>query len=144
MTSKNILIIDDSNGRNHTFYKELENEGFAISILNSTEQELIGKSKAQLIIVNSKCNGEASINLIKNFVDERLVVLIRNQEIDDYKLKVFSSLFGDLDPPAPNPYGVNFLPEHPEINVISNVINDDGIPKYSNEAILLAEINRYE
>ena len=73
--------------------------------------------------INSK-----DINLIKNFVDERLVVLIRNQEIDDYKLKEFSSLFGDLDPPAPNPYGVNFLPEHPEINVISNVKNDDGIP----------------
>ena len=65
---------------------------------------------------------------IKNFVNERLVVLIRNQEIDDYKLKEFSALFGDLDPPAPNPYGVNFLPEHPEINVISNVKNTEGIP----------------
>ena len=73
--------------------------------------------------INSK-----DINLIKYFVDERLVVLIRNQEIDDYKLKEFSSLFGDLDPPAPNPYGVNFLPEHPEINVISKVKNDDGVP----------------
>ena len=29
--------------------------------------------------INSK-----DINLIKNFVDDRLVVLIRNQEIDDY------------------------------------------------------------
>ena len=76
MTSKNILIIDDSNGRNHTFYKELENEGFAISILNSTEQELIGKSKAQLIIVNSKLNGEASINLIKNFEIKNIPIIV--------------------------------------------------------------------
>ena len=36
--------------------------------------------------INSK-----DINLIKNFVDERLVVLIRNQEIDDYKLKLDKS-----------------------------------------------------
>ena len=79
------------------------------------------------IDLKNKINNNAVL-AIKNFVDERLVVLIRKQEIDDYKLKEFSRLFGDLDPPAANPYGVNFLPEHPEINVISNVKNDDGIP----------------
>ncbi len=77
--------------------------------------------------LNKKINSK-EIYAIKNFVNQRLVVLIRNQVIDDYKLKEFSRLFGDLDPPAANPYGVNFLPEHPEINVISNVKNDDGIP----------------
>ena len=65
---------------------------------------------------------------IKKFVDDNLVVLIKNQKIDDYKLKDFSKLFGELDPPAPNPYGVNFLPEHPEINVISNVKDSQGTP----------------
>ena len=67
-------------------------------------------------------------NNIKKFVDDNLVVLIKNQKIDDYKLKDFSKLFGELDPPAPNPYGVNFLPEHPEINVISNVKDSQGTP----------------
>ncbi|HET7200692.1 MAG TPA: TauD/TfdA family dioxygenase, partial [Burkholderiales bacterium] len=32
-----------------------------------------------------------------------------------------------LDPPGPNPYGEPFLPEHPEMNVISN-IKRDGAP----------------
>ena len=76
LTSKKILIVDDSNGPNDTFHKELENEGFAISILSSTEKELIGKSKAQLIIVNSKCNGEASINLIKNFEIKNIPIIV--------------------------------------------------------------------
>jgi len=26
----------------------------------------------------------------------------------------FSQLFGELDPPGPNPYGKPFLPEHPK------------------------------
>ena len=40
----------------------------------------------------------------------------------------FSSYFGELDPPGPNPYGVTFLPEFPEINVISNVKDEVGVP----------------
>ena len=76
MTSKKILIVDDSNGHNHTFYKELEKEGFAISILNSTEKKLIGKSKEQLIIVNSKLNGEDTINLIKKFQIKHIPIII--------------------------------------------------------------------
>ena len=76
MTSKNILIVDDSNGHNHTCYKELENEGFAISILNPTEKELKGKSKPQLIIVNLKLNGEDNINLIKKFQIKNIPIII--------------------------------------------------------------------
>ena len=76
MTSKNILIVDDSNGNNHTYYKELENEGFSISILKSTEKELKGKSKPQLIIVNLKLNGEDNINLIKKFQIHNIPVII--------------------------------------------------------------------
>jgi taurine dioxygenase len=40
----------------------------------------------------------------------------------------FSKYFGELDPPGPNPYGITFLPEFPEINVISNVKNEHGTP----------------
>ena len=35
--------------------------------------------------------------------------------------------FGELDPPGPNPYGEPFNKQHPEINVISNVI-ENGKP----------------
>jgi taurine dioxygenase len=37
-------------------------------------------------------------------------------------LLAFSRRFGDLDPPGPNPYGEPFNKQHPEINVISNVV----------------------
>ena len=76
MTSKNIWIIDDSNGQNNTCYEELENEGFAISIFNSAEKELKGKSKPQLIIVNLKLTGEDGINLIKKFQIKNIPTII--------------------------------------------------------------------
>ena len=67
----------------------------------------------------------AAINDVWN---ESLVLRFRNQHLSDADLIRFSSYFGDLDPPGPNPYGVTFLPEFPEINVISNVKDDTGVP----------------
>ena len=57
----------------------------------------------------------------------QLVLLIRGQHISDPKLIEFGKCFGELDPPGPNPYGGPILKEHPEINVISNVV-EDGRP----------------
>jgi taurine dioxygenase len=58
---------------------------------------------------------------------EHLVLRFRGQRLTDPQLKAFSALFGELDPPGPNPYGKPFLPDHPEMNVISN-IKKDGVP----------------
>lgn len=58
---------------------------------------------------------------------EHLVLRFRDQSLTDPQLKAFSALFGELDPPGPNPYGRPFLPDHPEMNVISN-IKVDGKP----------------
>jgi taurine dioxygenase len=58
---------------------------------------------------------------------EHLVLRFRGQQLSDPQLKAFSALFGELDPPGPNPYGRPFLPDHPEMNVISN-IKVDGVP----------------
>ena len=58
---------------------------------------------------------------------EHLVLRFRGQSLTDPQLKAFSALFGELDPPGPNPYGRPFLPDHPEMNVISN-IKIDGRP----------------
>jgi len=55
---------------------------------------------------------------------ECLVLVFPDQAIDDDQLIAFTRRFGELDPPGPNPYGTPFLPEHPEINVISNVLVD--------------------
>jgi len=53
---------------------------------------------------------------------ERLVVVFHGQDLSDPQLIAFSRNFGELDPPGPNPYGKPFLASHPELNVISNVV----------------------
>ncbi len=58
---------------------------------------------------------------------QRLVLVLRGQRITDAELIAFSRNFGALDPPGPNPTGKPFHKEFPEINVISNVI-EDGVP----------------
>src|SRR5262249_1804306 len=58
---------------------------------------------------------------------ERLVVVFHGQTLSDPQLIAFSRNFGELDPPGPNPYGQPFLKEHPELNVISNVV-ENGKP----------------
>ncbi len=58
---------------------------------------------------------------------DNLVIRFRGQKLTDPQMLEFSRLFGELDPPGPNPYGKAFLPRHPEMNVISNV-KEDGVP----------------
>ena len=57
----------------------------------------------------------------------RLVVVVHGQTLSDPQLLAFSRYFGELDPPGPNPYGEPFNKAHPEINVISNVV-ENGKP----------------
>jgi taurine dioxygenase len=57
----------------------------------------------------------------------RLVVVVKEQRLDGPQLLAFSRYFGELDPPGPNPYGEPFNKAHPEINVISNVV-ENGKP----------------
>ena len=71
---------------------------------------------------------DVSIAAIAEAWNENLVLRFRNQRLSDADLIRFSGYFGELDPPGPNPYGVTFLPEFPEINVISNVRDDTGVP----------------
>jgi taurine dioxygenase len=68
-----------------------------------------------------------TVQQLKDAWQQYHVLLIRDQSLDDKRLIEFSKLFGELDPPGPNPYGLTFLPDHPELNVISNVI-EDGKP----------------
>ena len=58
---------------------------------------------------------------------DNLVLRFRGQKLTDPQMLAFSQLFGELDPPGPNPYGKPFLPQHPEMNVISNV-KEGGTP----------------
>lgn len=58
---------------------------------------------------------------------EHLLLIYPGQSLNDDQLIAFTRVFGELDPPGPNPYGGPILPGHPEINVISNVV-EDGRP----------------
>ena len=70
---------------------------------------------------------KADADAIEDAWRKRLVVLVRAQRLSDPQLLAFSQNFGELDPPGPNPYGEPFNKAHPEINVISNVI-ENGRP----------------
>jgi taurine dioxygenase len=75
----------------------------------------------------SKPLPQADIDAIENTWRERLVVVFHDQALDDPQLIEFSRNFGELDPPGPNPFGQPFLKDHPELNVISNVV-ENGKP----------------
>ena len=75
----------------------------------------------------SKPLPRSDIDVIEAAWRERLVVVFHGQLLSDAQLIAFSRNFGELDPPGPNPYGEPFNEEHPELNVISNVV-EDGKP----------------
>ena len=64
---------------------------------------------------------------IEQALETKLVVVARDQLLSDPELIAFSLNFGELDPPGPNPYGEPFNKDFPDINVISNVI-ENGRP----------------
>src|SRR5882672_9475184 len=64
------------------------------------------------------------VKTIEDLWSQRLVVVFHEQKLSDPQLIAFSKNFGELDPPGPNPYGEPFNKQHPELNVISNVVVD--------------------
>lgn len=70
----------------------------------------------------------STIAAIQRAWDEHLVLLFRQQHLNETTLLAFARRFGELDPPGPNPYGRVLLPEYPELNVISNVRDSTGQP----------------
>ena len=70
---------------------------------------------------------QSDIDAIESAWRDRLVVVMHGQNLSDPQLIAFSKNFGELDPPGPNPYGEPFLKDHPELNVISNVV-ENGKP----------------
>jgi len=69
--------------------------------------------------------GDEAVRAIAAAWRDNLVVVFRNQQIDDDQLIAFSQLFGELDPPGPNPYGGPIYPEYPMLNVISNIVENE-------------------
>ena len=67
---------------------------------------------------------DATTSRLQEALSQYLVLLFRNQTITDAQLVATSGKFGALDVPAPNPFGEPFHKVHPEINVISNIVQD--------------------
>src|SRR3954467_3736642 len=67
------------------------------------------------------------VETIEDVWRERLVVVFHGQKLSDPQLIAFSRNFGELDPPGPNPYGEPYNKDPPELNVISNVV-ENGKP----------------
>ena len=70
---------------------------------------------------------KSEVDAIETAWRERLVVVFHGQSLSDPQLMAFSTNFGELDPPGPNPYGEPFNKAHPEVNIISNVV-ENGKP----------------
>ena len=70
---------------------------------------------------------KGNVDAIEEAWRTRLVIVVHGQTLSDLHLLAFSKCFGELDPPGPNPYGEPFNKAHPEINVISNVV-ENGKP----------------
>lgn len=76
LTSKNILLIEESKGHNQSCYKKLEEEGFIISVQSSLEKALKTKNKPELIILNVKLNSQGNKNLIDKFKGQNIPVIL--------------------------------------------------------------------
>ena len=76
MTSKNILIVDDSNGQNRPCYKELEDGVIAVSTFSSVENALKDANKPQLVILDLKLNGDDSVKTIEKFKTKNAPIIV--------------------------------------------------------------------
>ena len=75
-------------------------------------------------IIGVDCAGDLSDALIGEIEEawyDNLLVVFRNQELDDGRLTAFTRRFGELDMAPPNPTGRPWFPATPEINVVTNI-----------------------
>jgi taurine dioxygenase len=82
---------------------------------------------AEIRGVDLRALDESSFDLLRRAWLEYQVLLVRNQHLSDEELITFSRRFGDLDFAPIQETGRRFVDGHPEIYVVSNVI-EDGVP----------------
>jgi taurine dioxygenase len=92
------------------------NETFAVTPLSSA----LG---AQIHGIDAAAIDDAGFERVRTAWLEHLVLLFRNQRLDDRALVDFTSRFGELEE-APLFGGRRYVEEHPEVMIISNVAVD--------------------
>ena len=105
----------------HPGYKQSRGTAMPLSIRNLDAP--LGAEVSGVDLAEPLARDE--VDAIEQAWRDRLVVVVRGQELSDPQLLAFSRYFGELDPPGPNPYGEVFNKAFPDINVISNVIEND-------------------
>jgi DNA-binding response OmpR family regulator len=76
LTLKNILIVDDSNGQNRHYYKDLEDEVFAVSTFSCVADALKDANKPKLVILNLKLNDDDSVKTIEKFKTKNAPIIV--------------------------------------------------------------------
>jgi taurine dioxygenase len=71
---------------------------------------------------------DESFSVIERAVLKHLVVVIRKQPITDVELIALGKRFGELEPPGMSIIGKPYIDEHPDILVISNIV-ENGQPQ---------------
>ena len=67
-------------------------------------------------------------SVVADALETHHVIRLRGQSLSDLQLIEFAAMFGELDLPGTSPYGRPLHPVHPELNVITNLKDDEGIP----------------
>ena len=67
---------------------------------------------------------DATVRSIMDAWSAHLVLRFRGQKLTDEQLAAFSHYFGELDAAPPAEVDSPFVPQHPEVTVISNVVVD--------------------
>lgn len=83
---------------------------------------------AEIIGVRLPNASEAEFDLIRDAYHRYSVLLFRNQHLSDPELVAVGHRFGELEMPGTSITGKPFIEEHPEILVVSNQVDEQGVP----------------
>lgn len=87
-----------------------------------------GSLGAEIRAIDLRRMSESSFAALEQALFKHLVVVIRGQPLSDPELIVLGRRFGELEPPGMSIIGKHYIDAHPEILVISNIV-ENGVPK---------------
>jgi taurine dioxygenase len=87
-----------------------------------------GALGAEIRGIDLRRMSQSSFDGLEQALFNHLVVVIRGQPLTDPELIALGRRFGELEPPGMSIIGKHYIDEHPEILVISNIV-ENGVPK---------------
>jgi taurine dioxygenase len=114
-------------GRDSLVYKKSMGESAATSPERVAVVPSGAALGAEIRGVDLRRLDDATFEIIRQAWLDHQVLLVRAQQLDDDALIAFSRRFGDLDEAPVQESGQRFVTGHPEIYVVSNVV-ENGVP----------------